>query len=82
MTQDFDLPVTYKGAERLFSATLDAQRFSHRFLVDVYGQEIAFEPDEERNYRALVEKEMFNKNKKIELELLQAIASAIETIVQ
>jgi hypothetical protein len=49
MTQDFDLPVSYRGKELLFPAALQASRFSHQFLVDVYGLEILFEPDEERN---------------------------------
>jgi hypothetical protein len=81
MTQDFDLPVSYRGKELLFPAALQASRFSHQFLVDVYGLKILFEPDEERNYRAMLDPELLDKNRKIDVELLKAIAQAIETIV-
>ena len=81
MTQDFDLPVSYRGEELLFPAVLQASRFSHQFLVDMYGAEIHFEPDEERNYRAMIDPEALS-GKKIDIELLQAIAEAIEAIVK
>ena len=82
MTQDFELPVNYRGEELLFPAALQASRFTHQILVDVYRMEIAFEPDEERNYRAMINPEHLEKNRKIEVELLKTIAEAIEAIVK
>jgi hypothetical protein len=81
MTQDFDLPVSYQGEELLFPAPLQASHFSHQFIVDVYGVEILFEPDEERNYRAMIDPEALS-GKKIDIELLKAIAEAITTILK
>ena len=49
-------------------------------VVDVYGQEIFFEPDEERNYRAIVEAEKIGKQ--VSPELLKAIAEGIEAVVR
>jgi hypothetical protein len=82
MLQEFELPVSYRGEERLFPAALQASRFNHQFLVDVYGLEILFEPDEERNYRAMIDPELLDKNRKIDAALLQAIAEAIEAVVK
>jgi hypothetical protein len=82
MTQDFDLPVSYRGKELLFPAALQASRFSHQFLVDVYGLEILFEPDEERNYRAMLDPELLDKNRKIDAELLQAITEATKAVLK
>ena len=48
----------------------------------MYGEEVLFEPDEERNYRALVDTITLEKGKKLDIELLKAIASAIEAIVK
>jgi len=75
MTQEFELPVTYKGEEILFPAKFQFLGYTHRFLVGVYGEEIVFEPDEERNYRALLEANKLTKH--LTLDLLQAIAEAL-----
>jgi hypothetical protein len=81
MIQEFELPANYKGKELLFPAALQASRFSHQFIVDVYGVEILFEPDEERNYRAMIDPEALS-GKKIDIELLKAIAEAITAILK
>jgi hypothetical protein len=54
----------------------------YRFVLDVYGQEVFFEPDEERNYRALIDAAHLESNKKISVDLLQAIAEGIEAILK
>ncbi len=50
----FDLPVEYKGKEMLFPAELLPMGFRHKIKVNVDGTDILFEPDEERNYRAVI----------------------------
>jgi CRISPR/Cas system-associated exonuclease Cas4 (RecB family) len=54
MDEEFELPVEYKGHQYLFKSTLLVFGFTHKFRVDVNGQMILFEPDEERNYRAVI----------------------------
>lgn len=61
MYDPFELPVSYKGEELLFPAELKQIGYTHAIVVDVYGQEVLFEPDEERNYRAVVKAEKLNK---------------------
>jgi hypothetical protein len=50
----FDIPVTYKGKELLFKSHLLILGYIHKISVDVNGTEVLFEPDEERNYRAVM----------------------------
>lgn len=80
MDEPFELPVCYKNEEMLFPAELQQTGYTHRFRVDVYGQDVFFEPDEERNYRAVVDPEKISS--KITVELLQAIAETIESLVK
>lgn len=80
MDEPFELPVMYKGEELLFPAELKQVGYTHRFVIDVYGQEVYFEPDEERNCRAIIEEDKLNKQ--VSTELLRAIAETIESIVK
>lgn len=66
----------------MFPAQLKPFGYTHRFLVNVYGQDVFFEPDEEGNYRAIIDPEQVDKNKKMEFELLKAITTTIESIVK
>jgi hypothetical protein len=81
MDEPFDLPVTYKGEEILFPARLLQMGYVHKFEVDVYGNIVYFEWDEERNIRALVDPVLVDNNQ-ISLDLLKAIAEAIEVLVK
>ena len=80
MDDGFDLPVTYNGNELLFPTRLQELGYTHRLVVDVYGQEVFFEPDEERNYRAIIDPEKINKH--LSVDLLKSIAEAIELILK
>jgi hypothetical protein len=80
--EGFELPVMYKGAELQFPARLIRFGYSYKIEVDVNGTSIAYEPDEERNWRALMEPEFAYGNKRISLELLQAIAVSLEAITK
>ena len=81
MDESFELPVTYQGEELLLPAALLQFGYTHKFRVEVYGQQIVFEPDEERNYRAMLNPAQMESSK-IDVELLQAVAEAIEGIVK
>jgi hypothetical protein len=78
---EFDLPVMYNGEEILFNSSLQVTGYTHRFIVDVYGQSVIFEPDEERNYRAIISVEDLNSNKNIDQELLKMISEKITEII-
>ena len=82
MDEQFELPVEYKGQQHIFKATLVVYGFTHKFHVDVNGQVIVFEPDEERNYRAVLNYEDIGNNKNIDIELFKKISEVIEEIVR
>ncbi len=42
MDDQFELPVEYNGKEYMFPASLLVTGFTHKFIVDVNGQEIIF----------------------------------------
>jgi hypothetical protein len=81
MEEEFELPVKYKGEEQMLSAKLIVTGYTHKFSVDVNGQIIVFEPDEERNYRAVIPYDDINQNKDFDKDLLKAIAKSIQEIV-
>lgn len=79
--EDFDLPVDYKGEECSFKTSLLTTAHTHKFQVDVNGQTILFEPDEERNYRAVIPFEEIDNKKYIDLELLKNIADTLQQLM-
>jgi hypothetical protein len=82
MNNEFDLPVSFNNKELNFPARLLDYGYTYKLEVDVDGIKILFEPDEERNWRVLMLPEGLNTNEKIDIDILKAIVSSIETIVK
>ena len=82
MNDEFELPVDYKGEQVMLKASFLVTGFTHKFIVDVKGQDIIFEPDDERNYRAIILNENINKNIDMDKGFLKAIAKSIEEILK
>ena len=80
MDDTFDLPVTYQGKERLFPAQLLQLGYTYKIQVDIDGRIVLFEPDEERNFRAVIDPSVPGKD--IDRHLLQAIVTTIEELVK
>ncbi len=76
MAEPFTLTIFYKGVEQSYEAELRLMGYTHKIAVNIEGTEILFEPDEERNYRALLlEADM---QKKFDTELIRLIAAELE----
>ena len=82
MDDNFDIPVFYQDKEYLFKGTLLTYGYSYKIQVDVDGSIILFEPDEERNFRAIITPENTETSKKIDIELLKRISAAIKIILK
>lgn len=82
MDERFDLPIQYKGDKLIFKGSLIVHGYTHKFNVVINGQKIIFEPDEERNYRAIINPIDLESNKNIDIELLKKIAEALWEIVK
>lgn len=73
--EPFELPVDYKGKEIIIPGTLRRRGYSYKIHMEVDGQDIIFEPDEERNFRAI------NENTggiAVPDEIIRAIGAALE----
>lgn len=82
MDDAFEIPVMYKDQELLFPSKLLTFGYVHKFQVDVFGQEFFFETDNNGAYRALIDPSNLEQAKKTDIELLKAIAAAIESILK
>ena len=81
MEEQFDLPVHYKGDQYIFKGALIVHGYTYKFNVDVNGQTIIFEPDEEGTYRAVINPIDLESNKNIDIGLLKKIAGVLWEIV-
>jgi hypothetical protein len=79
MNAAFDLPVTYNGQTLIFKATVVRFGYIHQIQIPVHDYIVIFEPDEERNYRAIVDPSYFISGKSVDTNLIQAIGEAIES---
>lgn len=82
MDDGFEIPVNYKGKELSFPAQLQAFGYTHRILVNVNGVDVQLEPDEERNYRAIVVDPEQPGAGKLEAGLIAMIVEVVESIVK
>jgi len=76
-----EIPVTYKGEELSFPAKLLMTAYTYKVQVEVGGQLIIFEQDEERNFLAILDHNQLNTLKKVDVALLQAIATVIDSVI-
>jgi hypothetical protein len=83
MNEPFEIIVPYKGENLSFNARLIRYGYTHRIIVSVSGTDVVFEPDEEKNYRALIDSaDTAITDKQPEVDLLGVIAETIEQIVR
>ena len=82
MDYDLEVPVTYKNQELIFNAKFIQFGYSYKFEVDVNGVIVFFEPDEEKNFRAIIDPSVGPGNHKIDKELIQLIAEALVEILK
>lgn len=82
MDEPFEIIVSYRGEELSFTAILLKYGYTHKIQVLVKDQQVFFEPDEERNYRAVINSNDGKEPGRVDIQLLQAIAQAIEAIVK
>jgi hypothetical protein len=82
MEEDLEVPVTYKNQELIFKAKFIQFGYTYRFEVDVNGILVFFEPDEERNFRAIIDPSIDNVNRKIDRELIGLIMESLTEMMK
>lgn len=77
MEKEIDLTVNYDGDLLRLKGQLVPHGYITRVVVEVDGRRILFEPDEERNFMAIMP-EMDEGAPLLNLALVEAIAEALE----
>ncbi|HPH33036.1 MAG TPA: hypothetical protein PLB49_14350 [Chitinophagaceae bacterium] len=82
MEPDFMLPVSFD--EKDIELPVKVVQFGYvvKLEVEIEGTIVTFEPDEERNWRAVLGFEDLIAGKKVKKELLEAVASVIGDITK
>jgi hypothetical protein len=78
MPESFELPVTWQGEEILLPAEFLNIGYTHRIKVFIDGTSVIFEPDEEKDYRAIIE--ISNAAIHIQQGLLQAVSETLQEL--
>lgn len=81
MDDSFIIDVPYQGEQLEFEGRLIQSGYLHKIEINVNGIPVFFEPDEERNYRALVNIEQMNNHKLLSPGLIQAIANRLDSLL-
>jgi hypothetical protein len=82
MNEPFDLPVLYNNKELLLPAQLHQYGYSFKIEVEVNGTPVFFERDEDRNWRAIIDPSTTEVNRSLTSELLQAISTSIQQLLE
>jgi len=81
MEDIFEIDVEYKGEITEFEGRLVLSGYEHKIEIFIEDISVFFEPDEERNYRAIVSLDQMS-NKNLTPGLLQAIANKLESLLK
>lgn len=79
---EFELALNYKGKDLLLPVRLMNYGTSYKLEVEIDGTKVLFEPDEERNWRAMISYEDVQANKKMDTGLLELIARELDAILK
>jgi hypothetical protein len=80
MYDPFELPIMYKGQEILLPAQLFQHGYIHHFQVEVNGELLLFERDDEGSFRALIDPEKAQSSK-IDRGLFEAIIKTLDQLL-
>jgi hypothetical protein len=81
MTEPIVITVPYKGIEKQFEIQVEQTGYTYRIKVIVNEVTVFFEPDEEKQFRAVVPYENVDAGKKLDAGLLQAIAETLGSLL-
>ena len=82
MEDSFSIDVDFRGKEYSFEARLVAVGYTHKIRILLNGVEVTFEPDEERNYRAILNSSDQSSIREVDIELIKAVGEKIQSILQ
>ena len=80
MDDTFTISIFRNGVESSYDGRLVTIGYTHKFCVVINGLTVAYEPDEERTYRAIVSIENSRKISEEERLIIQAIKDRLDSI--
>lgn len=80
MDNNFEVPVTYRNQDLVFMAKFVQLGYSYKFEVDLNGILVFFEPDEERNFRAIIDSD--NDGRMIDRELVELVMESLSELMK
>ena len=80
MSEQFELPVSFKDKEWMLPAEFLSMGYTHRIKITIEGIILLFEPDEEKNYRAIRENTEKDGLKAPEREFVQKISETLHSL--
>lgn len=75
--EKFDLEIEHEAEAFTFPAELRPSGYTYKIAVEIFGSEVLFEPDEERNFRAVIDRKEY-PSINLDAHLLQKIAKFLE----
>ena len=79
MQDSFTFSLPYNKTQREFEASFERRGYSYRINVTIDGALVSFEPDEERNFRAVIPVDYPDKQN-IDVKMVAAIAGKLEEL--
>lgn len=80
MSDEFELPVNYKGNAMNFPASLVTYGYSYKIQVDVHGIMISYERDDEGRFRAVLSNSDLSAEKHIDRALVAVVGEKLEAL--
>jgi len=80
MEDSFVIDVAIGGKEYNVEVRLISTGYMHRFIAMINDTEVIYEPDEERNYRAIVNEAAISKLRDADKELIKAVAERLREL--
>ena len=74
-----EIPVNYKNKELCLKAHIVKFGYVHHIVVDLFGNQITIERDEEGEYRALGDVEKL-KDSKVDVDLIKAVIEVLQSL--
>ena len=78
---EFEIPITYKGEDMLYQAKVLHLGYIYKIQIDVGGVLILFEPDENRQFRAILADVETDLSKPVDKKLIEIIAQTLNSLL-
>ena len=74
-----EISLTYNGKDLCLKAHVARFGYVNHIVVDLFGNPVTIERDEEGNYRALGDAEKF-KDSKVDVDLVEAVITVLQSL--